>query len=367
MLWALKDITLEATWYFPVQIWPRVAGLIAADPVNSQWAARRFDVQAAHGATGIRSHLARDPNLFHDAQSAVREDTMADQQQRKQTPGIYQRRIGDAMVTAVNDGYLDMPMEILRGVTPDEMRSAMHDAFRPAPPRITVNAFVIETGGRNILVDAGGGTNTVFSMGLLRENLARAGFTPTQFDTVLLTHIHPDHSNGLLGPSGESVFTRAQVVVNAADVAFWSDPGLRDGRSAAATPYLDSAAAMLSTYREQLRPAQAGEVAPGISLLPLPGHTPGHSGYRLDSAGESLVIWGDTVHVPEIQVPYPQVTSEYDIDERLAHESRHRIFELVATERLLVAGMHLHIPAFAHLARDGGGFRLVPESWSVVV
>jgi glyoxylase-like metal-dependent hydrolase (beta-lactamase superfamily II) len=291
----------------------------------------------------------------------------ADQPLQKQVPGIYRRRIGDVMVTTVNDGYLDIPFDILRGITKESMQNAMQEAFRPGAPRLTVNAFIVQTGGRAILIDSGGGTNTVFSMGLLRENLSAAGFTPADFDAVLLTHIHPDHSNGLLGPSGEALFTRAEIFVNAADIAFWSDPGLRDGRSPAATPYLDSAAALLNAYRAQLRPVEAGEVAPGLTLLPLPGHTPGHSGYRIDSAGETLVIWGDTVHVPEIQVPYPEVTSEYDIDEGLAAESRRRIFDLVAAERLLVAGMHLHVPAFAHLVRSEDGFRLVPESWSVVV
>jgi len=291
----------------------------------------------------------------------------ADQSPQKQTPGIYRRRIGDIMVTTVNDGYLDIPFDILRGVTRDSMQNAMHEAFRPGAPRLTVNAFIVQTGGHTILVDSGGGTNTVFSMGLLRENLGAAGFTPADFDTVLLTHIHPDHSNGLLGPSGEALFPRAEIFINATDIAFWSDPELRDGRSPAAMPYLDSAAALLDAYRGQLRPAETGEVVPGLTLLPLPGHTPGHSGYRVDSAGETLVIWGDTVHVPEIQVPYPEVTSEYDIDERLAEESRRRIFDVVAAEQLLVAGMHLHVPAFAHVVRSGTGFRLVPESWSVVV
>jgi glyoxylase-like metal-dependent hydrolase (beta-lactamase superfamily II) len=283
-----------------------------------------------------------------------------------QFPGAYRRRVGDAMVTVINDGYLDMTFEILRGVSIDEMRSLMLDAFHAGPPRITVNAFLIETGGRTILVDAGGGSNTVYSMGLLPKNLAAAGFTPADIDTVLLTHIHPDHSNGLLGPSGEALFSRAEVVVNEADIAFWSDPALRDGRSPAATPYLGSATALLTTYREQIRPGRPGEVAPGITLLPLPGHTPGHSGYRLDSAGETLVIWGDTVHVPELQVPRPQVTSEYDISEQLAEESRRKIFELVASERLLVTGGHVHMPGFAYLGRSGNGYRLVPEPWSVV-
>jgi glyoxylase-like metal-dependent hydrolase (beta-lactamase superfamily II) len=286
---------------------------------------------------------------------------------QRQVPGLYRRRIGDAMVTAVNDGYLDMPFELLRGTPLEAMKALMGEVFHAGPPRITVNAFVIQTGGRNVLVDTGGGSTTVFSMGLLLENLAVAGFSPNDFDAVLLTHIHPDHSNGLLGPSGEVVFKRAEIVIHEADIAFWSEPSLRDGHLPAATPYLDSAAAMLGAYKEQIRPSGPGIVSPGVTLLSLPGHTPGHAGYRLDSADESLVIWGDTVHVPEIQVPRPEVTSEYDIDEPLAAESRRRIFDVVASERLLVAGGHLHMPGFAHLVRTGGSYRLVAERWSVVV
>jgi glyoxylase-like metal-dependent hydrolase (beta-lactamase superfamily II) len=287
--------------------------------------------------------------------------------EQKQAPGIYRRRIGDAMVTVINDGYLDMPFEILRGVPLEDMHGLMRDVFHKGPPRITVNAYVVEVGGRTILVDAGGGSTTVFSMGLLPENLRAAGFAPADFDMVMLTHIHPDHASGLLAPPGGPMFPRAEIVIDAGEIEFWSDPRLRDGKIPAATPYLDSSAAMLGAYRDQLRPSKAGAVTPGLTQLALPGHTPGHAGYRLDSAGETLLIWGDTVHVPEIQVPRPQVTSEFDIDEGLAAESRRRIFDLVATERLLVAGGHLHMPGFAHLVRTSDGYRLVPETWSVVV
>ena len=285
----------------------------------------------------------------------------------KQVPGVYKRRIGDAMVTVVNDGFLDIPFEILRGATPEELRGGMEAAFRPGPPRLTVNAFLIEMAGRRILVDTGGGTTTVYSMGLLRGNLAVLGLKPDDIDTVLLSHIHPDHSNGLLDDAGRAVFSRAELVIHEDDVAFWSDPKLRDGSVPAATPYLDSAAKLLAAYKDHIRTASGGEVAPGLTMLPLPGHTPGHSGYQLDSAGETLVIWGDTVHVPELQVPRPIVTSEFDISEPLAAKNRRKIFDHVADNRLLVAGMHLHLPAFAHVVRDNDGFRLVPESWAVAV
>ena len=285
----------------------------------------------------------------------------------KQSPGVYRRRIGDALVTTINDGFLDISLDILRGASREDMEGLMRGAFRNTAPRLTVNAFVIQTDRNTILVDAGGGSTTVYSMGRLPECLKAAGFSPSDFDTVLVTHIHPDHTSGLLDTSGKPAFSRAEIILHEEDITFWSDPSLRDGRSAAATPYLDSAAAVLSAYREQFRPVRGGKVVEGVTQLPLPGHTPGHSGYRLDSAGETLVMWGDTVHVPEIQIPRPEVTSEYDIDEALAAENRFRIFDFVAKERYLVTGGHLHLPGFAHVIPSGKGYQLVPEPWLVVV
>jgi glyoxylase-like metal-dependent hydrolase (beta-lactamase superfamily II) len=285
----------------------------------------------------------------------------------EQFPGLYRRRIGEAVVTLVNDGYLDIPFDILRGVERLELERLMRNAFRPGAPRLSVNAFVIETQDRTILVDAGGGSTTTHSMGLLARNLALAGIKPSDIDTVLLTHIHPDHSNGLLAAEGKAIFPGIEVIVHEDDIRFWSEPRLNGEWSEAAKPYIDSAQRMLSCYRGQLRPSREGEVMPGVTLVPLPGHTPGHSGYRLDSGGESLLIWGDTVHVPEIQIPQPNVTNMYDIDPPLAAEMRSKLFDMVATTGLLVAGMHLHIPGFAHLVREAGQYRLVPESWHVAI
>jgi len=122
---------------------------------------------------------------------------------QKQVPGIYRRRIGDAMVTVINDGYLDMSFELLRGVPLEDMHVLMREVFHDGPPRITVNAYVVQTGGRTVLVDAGGGSTTVFSMGLLPENLRTAGFSPAR-----RTDAHPP------GPFQRSVgdFWRAVVL-----------------------------------------------------------------------------------------------------------------------------------------------------------
>ncbi|MEJ0097189.1 MAG: MBL fold metallo-hydrolase [Bauldia sp.] len=170
----------------------------------------------------------------------------------KQMPGVYKRRIGDAMVTVVNDGFLDMTFEILRGTERSEMEGLMSKVFRPGPPRITVNAFVIETGKNTVLVDAGGGSTTVYSMGLLPENLEAAGFSPSDFDTVLLTHIHPDHSSGLMAPGGRAHVPRgprswSTRMTSRSGPTRRSAMAIRPRRR----PYLDSADMVIGAYREQ--------------------------------------------------------------------------------------------------------------------
>lgn len=287
--------------------------------------------------------------------------------QPKQTPGFYRRRVGDALITVINDGFLDMPLAIMRGATKAEMQELLREAFGPPEPRITVNAFVVEIGKKTVLVDAGGGSTTIYSMGLLPENLQEAGFKPEDIDAVLLTHIHPDHSSGLVDKNGEPLFPRAEVIVHEEDFDFWSNPALRDGSVPAATPYLKPADMVLSTYKGRFRKTRGGEVVPGITQLHMPGHTPGHSGYQIDSAGETLIIWGDTVHVPEIQIPVPGVTSEFDISEPKAVESRQKIFKHAASGRVLVTGGHVHLPGFAHVVPQGNGYRLVPEAWAVTL
>jgi glyoxylase-like metal-dependent hydrolase (beta-lactamase superfamily II) len=108
----------------------------------------------------------------------------------------------------------------------------------------------------------------------------------------------------------------------------------------------------------------AVEVFPGVTSMPLPGHTPGHSGYMIASGGESLLIWGDIIHVPEVQVARPEVTMVFDTDPQQAAATRKRVFDMVATDRQLVAGMHVHFPGFAHVVKQAdGGYLLLPEPW----
>jgi glyoxylase-like metal-dependent hydrolase (beta-lactamase superfamily II) len=232
----------------------------------------------------------------------------------KQVPGVYHRRIGDIVVTALSDGYVDASYTVMR-IAPEDAEAILARHFRPSPPRIAVNAFAVHSGGRLALVETGSGSSMGPTLGWLSQNLSLAGIDPAQVDTILLTHMHPDHSNGLVGDAGEIRFPGAELRVHEDEVAHWHD----DGQMARATErqrvrYFEAARRQLAPYRARLRTFRQGEVFPGITAIPIPGHTPGHTAFLIQSGGERLLIWGDTVHVPEIQVEQPDVTMEFDTD-----------------------------------------------------
>lgn len=283
----------------------------------------------------------------------------------QQIPAIIHRLVGETVVTAVSDGYLDGSLNVLRNISEDDAAAMIRAAFRPVPRRTSVNCFLIRTGGQTVLVDTGCGGTMQASAGKLLGHLAAAGVAPGEIDTVLLTHMHGDHSNGLTDPAGNANFPNATVAMHEAEWAYWSDDAnkIEMERSGNGIPYFAMAQQQMAPYRDRMRLFRGGEVAPGVTAVPLPGHTPGHTGYRIDSGDQSLLIWGDITHVPEVQIPRPEVTVIYDVDPAQAEASRRRILEQATTDRGLVAGMHLHFPGYAHVVRDGTDYRLLPEPW----
>jgi glyoxylase-like metal-dependent hydrolase (beta-lactamase superfamily II) len=281
-----------------------------------------------------------------------------------QIPGVYRRRIGDIVVTAISDGYLDGAYEFMRDITPQDAERILKDAYRPAPPRISINCFVIHSAGRVALVETGSGNSMGPTLGKMPQNLAAAGVDTRSIDTILLTHMHPDHSNGLTDENGVAKFPHVELVVAERDVDHWFD----DAAMARATErqrlrFFQWAREQIAPYQKQRRDAK-GEVFPGVTAEPIPGHTPGHTAYRIASKGEQLLIWGDIVHIPDIQTRRPDVYMEPDVDGQAAIAMRKRVFDMVATDRLLAAGMHMHFPGFLNLnRRPDGGYELVPEIW----
>ncbi|MBN9563049.1 MAG: MBL fold metallo-hydrolase [Alphaproteobacteria bacterium] len=282
----------------------------------------------------------------------------------QQIPGVYHRRIGDIVVSAVSDGVLQGSLGVLQNIAQEEASRILTEAFRPLPRFTSINTFVIRAGGRAALVDTGSGTALGPTVGKLPAHLAAAGIDRADIDTVILTHVHPDHSNGLVDDKGRLWFPNAELVLHEAEMAHWhDDAAMSRSDEAGRERNFMAARRQLAPYRGRARLIQGGEVFPGVTAMPLPGHTPGHTGYMISSGAETLLIWGDIVHVPEIQVPHPEVTVAFDVDPAQAEATRRRMFDMVASDRLLIAGMHVHFPGLARVARQGTGYALVPEPW----
>jgi glyoxylase-like metal-dependent hydrolase (beta-lactamase superfamily II) len=282
----------------------------------------------------------------------------------QQIPGVYHRKIGDIVVTAISDGYLDGTLEVMRNVDVEKAHQLLRDAFRPAR-RTSVNTFLVHSMGRIALIDTGSGNYLQPTAGFVQRNLASAGVDPNSIDTVLLSHMHPDHSAGLTDMSnGQRLFPDAELVMHENELAYWFDDGeMAKADERSRKLYFLAGREQVAPYKDRMRLFSQGEVFPGVTAVPSPGHTPGHTAYLIASGNDQLMIWGDTVHVPEVQTAFPQAGMAFDTDLAAAAASRKRMFDRVCTDGVLIAGMHLHFPAFAYLARRGDAYVLFPEAW----
>jgi glyoxylase-like metal-dependent hydrolase (beta-lactamase superfamily II) len=283
---------------------------------------------------------------------------------QQQIPGIYHRRVGDIVVTAISDGFLDGTLDVLRNIDVEEARRILTDNFRPAR-RTAVNAFLVWSAGRLALIETGSGNYLQATAGKVLANIRAAGVDPAAIEAVLLTHMHPDHSAGLTDmATGARNFPNAELVMHENEPAHWFDDAkMAQGTDREKRLYFQAGREQVAPYRDRWRLFREGEVFPGVTAIPRLGHTPGHTTYMISSGSEQLLIWGDAVHVPEVQTAHPEACMDFDTDKTMAEASRRKVFDMAATDRLLVTGMHLHFPGFAHLVRDGAGYRLIPAAW----
>jgi glyoxylase-like metal-dependent hydrolase (beta-lactamase superfamily II) len=286
-------------------------------------------------------------------------------QHHDQVPGFYRLKVGDLEVTALYDGTGVFDPQWLNGTkeTMDGVVKGLHED--PHMLDVIDSGFLVNTGKRLILVDAGAGTWWgVGALGRLAGSLRSAGYTPEEVDIVLITHLHSDHVGGLTTQDGKRVFPNADVYVAKAESDFWLSPEIAARAPKEAQPFFQSAQAIAAPYIKAGKWHSftgAETIVDGMQLVPLPGHTPGHTGYEFSSKGQRVLFWGDTVHAQRVQFPHPEVTVVFDIDQTAAAATRNQLLPKLASGDVLIAVPHSSVfPPLGRLRKEGSGYSWVP-------
>jgi glyoxylase-like metal-dependent hydrolase (beta-lactamase superfamily II) len=261
--------------------------------------------------------------------------------------------VGDYEIVLLSEGQQKGNPSVLIGATPEILQETIPEGSYPT----ATNAFLIKTPDKNYLIDTGFGRN-------LWENIKSAGISTDQIHTVIITHMHGDHIGGLL-IDGEKAFPQSQLILSEAEYAYWTSneemnklPENRRGNFLSAQGVIKAYAGQLQLIKPEKLEEKSGD---GIYAIEAYGHTPGHVACLLKSGNEQLLIWADLIHVPAVQLLYPQISVTYDVNPEQAAETRKEFLEYAAKHKIPVAGMHLPYPSMGKVQSvSDSGYAFTP-------
>src|SRR5262249_53791858 len=287
-----------------------------------------------------------------------------------QAPGYYRYKVGSFECTSINDGARSFPMPdtFVKNVPKEEALAAAEAAYMPkGMVTVPFNPQLINTGSKLILIDCGNGIANLEpskgAVGRTLQNLALAGVDPKSVDVVLMSHLHPDHTNGIRALDGSMAFPNAEIMVPAKDWEFW----MSEENAAKA-----ESNQMMKNYFANVRKIYAGieskvtrydwgkEVVSGITSIAAPGHTPGHTAFAVASGDSKVLIQSDVTNIPEFFLRNPDWHVAYDVEPELAAQTRHKFYDMAAAEPAIVIRFQFPFPSVGYASKGGAGYRLVP-------
>jgi glyoxylase-like metal-dependent hydrolase (beta-lactamase superfamily II) len=286
----------------------------------------------------------------------------------RQGPGAYRYKVGDYQLTALYDGIWYVPIDdkFLRNATADEVDAALAAAFlKPRVLPVSFTALLVNTGAKLVLIDTGTAGQLADTAGVMLDNLKVAGVEPAQIDTILISHFHPDHIDGIKTKDGAKVFPNAEMWVPEPEWTFWMDDANVGRYTGSVHRYFLNARRIFADIAGEVRRFKPGaEVVPGIVSIPAYGHTPGHTAFSIHSANQSLLAMSDTARNPYLFVRHPDWQPAFDMDGPEAAQTRRAMLERAASERMLVEAYHFPFPACGHIVKAGAGYEFEPVMWS---
>lgn len=290
-----------------------------------------------------------------------------------QISDAYKIKIGSTEVYSLLDGTVEVDAEkLFKNNTPGQPTQLLAAQFINNPVEISINVFLVKKDCKLILVDTGSGELLGPTAGHIVTSLSSIGIKPEAITDILLTHIHADHSGGLV-VAGQKVFANATVHVSKKELDFWlsktnakhaseqhmgANPQTFDNAKNMLVPYLNSH--QVITFE-----GKNTEILPHIYSYAIGGHTPGHAIYVLRDDGKELFFWGDVVHVAAIQLAVPDVPDHFDVDNHVSGVARTSFLRQAAEKNVLIAGVHISFPGLGRLKQEGEKYIWYPVPYSI--
>ncbi|MGA8966741.1 MAG: MBL fold metallo-hydrolase [Pseudolabrys sp.] len=295
----------------------------------------------------------------------------------RQAPGWYRYKVGTIEVTVATDGVARFKMaeDHVINIKKDVVNAALAEVFMEKDMMTTpYNPIAVNTGSKLAVIDTGTSeTNYKKSNGVggqFVSNLAASGIDRTGVDTVIISHYHGDHINGLLMDDASLTYPNAEILVPAAEHKFWMDDGemSRATNGRVQTNFKNVRRVFNAELLKRVKTYEWGkEVIPGVTAQGTPGHTPGHTSYVISSGSDAVYVQSDVTHVPFLFVRYPDWHAFYDQDGDMAEATRRKVYDMLVADKMRVQGFHYPFPSLAHVEKYGTGYREIPVIWNPTI